>query len=91
MNIDIKDTLTLSDNNCYVVVSKVNYGNNTYYYLIDKPTNESVKFCVERPESNALLEIEDKNLIQRLLPLFLEASYGAITKEDLELITKESE
>jgi len=86
MNIDIKDTLNLSDNNSYVVVSKVNYGNYTYYYLIDKNNNENLKFCVWKPESNSLLEVEDKNLIQRLLPLFLEASSNAITKEDLELI-----
>ena len=32
--IDIKDILTLDDNNKYIVVSKVNYEGKIYYYLI---------------------------------------------------------
>jgi len=86
MNVEIKDILVLSDDNSYVVVSKVIYENNTYYYLIDKDKNENLKFCVEKPENNSLLEVEDANLIQKLLPLFLKASTYAITKEDLEII-----
>jgi len=86
MCIDIKDTITLSDDNSYVVVSKVNYKDNTYYYLIDKNNNENLKFCVEKTESKSFLEVEDANLIQQLLPLFLKASSNAITKEDLEII-----
>ena len=86
MDIDIKDTLTLSDDNSYIVVSKVSYKDNTYYYLIDKNTNENVKFCMEKSENKSLLEIKDANLIQQLLPLFIDASSKAITKEDLEII-----
>ena len=35
MNIDIKDVITLDDNNEYVVVNKVNYNDKNYYYLRD--------------------------------------------------------
>ena len=33
MTIEIKDTITLSDSNNYVVVSKIIYENMIYYYL----------------------------------------------------------
>jgi len=86
MKIEIKDTVTLSDDNSYVVVSKTSHQGNVYYYLIDKDNNENLKFCVEKLENKSLAEIQDTNLIQQLLPLFLEASSKAITKEDLELL-----
>lgn len=72
MNIEIKDTTTLSDNNEYIVVSKINYENNTYYYLIDKRNSGNIKFCVEnKNKNNSIIEVLDKNLIQFLLPLFV--------------------
>jgi len=86
MNIGIKDIIILSDDNEYVVVSKTNYKDNTYYYFVDKNNNENIKFCVEKPENKSLLEVEDVDLIQKLLPLFLDASSKAITKEDLGII-----
>lgn len=70
MIINIKDTLTLDDNNEYIVVSKINYNNKNYYYLLDKYNNENVKFCYE--DNEELVEIEDKELITKLLPLFVE-------------------
>jgi len=60
----------LSDKNEYLVISKIDYQNNTYYYLIDEKNNENVKFCLEKSETKLLLEIEDANSIQTLLPLF---------------------
>lgn len=32
---NIKDILTLSDNNKYIVINKLNYNNTTYYMLLD--------------------------------------------------------
>jgi len=86
MRIEIKDVITLSDDNSYVVVSKTNYEDNMYYYLIDKTNNENIKFCIEKTENKAFLEVHDKNLIQQLLPLFLKSTSSTLTKEDLELI-----
>ena len=44
MNIEIKDTLTLDDDKSYVVVSKVNYQNNTYLYLIEQKIMMMLKY-----------------------------------------------
>ena len=86
MDINIKDTVVLSNNIIYIVVSKINHEKDTYYYLVDKYNNKHFKFCIEKIASKSLLEIEDKSLIQQLLPFFLKATSKAVTKEDLELI-----
>ena len=72
MVIDIKDVITLDDDNEYVVASKVKYENKTYYYLIDKNNNTNLKFCYE--DKDELVELDDKELITKLLPLFFESS-----------------
>ena len=83
MNIDIKDVITLSDDNKYGVVSKTITNELTYYYLVDVHNNENLKFCVE--EGDELIEVEDAELIQTLLPLFVNE-----IKEDLnELFSQE--
>ena len=70
--INIKDSLVLDDNNEYVVVSKVTYENKNYYYLLDKNNHTNVLFCYE--DNEELVEVTDKNLKTKLLPLFYEAS-----------------
>lgn len=72
MTINIKDALTLDDNNEYVVISKINYEGKNYYYLLDKNDKENFKFCYEADEE--LVEIEDKELNTKLLPLFVEVA-----------------
>lgn len=76
MIIDIKDVLTLDDKNEYVVVSKINYESKTYYYLVDINNNNNLKFCYE--DNYELVEIEDKELTTKLLPMFLEVSKGEL-------------
>ncbi len=78
MNIEIKDVVTLSDDVRYVVVSKINYKNNVYYYLTEIENLTNIKFLVENKDKNSLIEVEDKELIQKLLPLFIKE-----TKENL--------
>ena len=70
--IDIRDILTLDDNNEYVVVSKISYEDKIYYYLVDKNKNKNIKFCYEKEDN--LVELNDKVLVTKLLPLFLEAA-----------------
>ncbi len=70
--INIKDILKLDDGNEYVVVSKLNYENKTYYYIVDINNNSNLKFCYE--DNNELVELEDKVLITKLLPIFLNES-----------------
>ena len=72
MIINIKDILTLDDNNEYVVISKINYDNKNYYYLLDKNSNDNPKFCYE--DNDELVEIDDKDLTTKLLPLYIEAA-----------------
>ena len=79
MIINMKDTLTLDDNNEYVVVSKVNVDDKNYFYLIDKNDNANVKFCYQ--DNDELVELNDKELVTRLLPLFVENAKGEL--EDL--------
>lgn len=84
MNIDIKDIITLDDNNEYIVVSKINYQNNTYYYLVDKNNNTNLKFCIENKNTgNSIIELEDKLLIQTLIHLFAENAKQFIDLENL--------
>jgi len=73
---EIKDTLVLDDDNEYVVVSKVNYENKFYYYLVDIKQNGNLKFCYEDGED--LVELSDKVLVTKLLPLFLESAKGEL-------------
>ena len=74
MNIDIKDLITLDDNNEYAVCSKAMYQGIEYLYLIDINENQNFKFAhIEARENELeLKETFDKKLIQALLPLFAE-------------------
>lgn len=74
MNIDIRDLITLDDKNKYVVASKTNYENRTYYLLVNSNDMSDVKFCYEKGIDSALLESNDKEINQKLLPLFLKAT-----------------
>lgn len=64
--IDVRDSLTLSDNNEYLVVSKFDYNGKIYYYLSDIKNIGRVKFCyLENTET--LVEVTDNKLIQKLM------------------------
>ena len=78
MNIDIKDILKLDDNNEYVVVGKVSFENKNYYYLIDMEYPDNFMFCYE--DNGDLVEVNDKELTAKLLPLFLEKSNDIINE-----------
>lgn len=76
MIIDIKDVLTLDDNNEYVVISKINYDNKNYYYLLDKNDSGNIKFCYQ--DNDELVELNDKELVTKLLPLFVKETQNEI-------------
>lgn len=75
---NIRDIVTLDDDNEYVVASKLNYEGKIYYYLIDINKNDNLMFCYE--DNNELVELIDKELATKLLPLFLEASKDIINE-----------
>ena len=74
MNIEIKDIIKLADNQSYVVCSKTDYQGIIYFYLIDIENSENIKFVQEKQKDNktVVIEVEDKDLLQTLLPLFYE-------------------
>lgn len=82
MNIDIKDLITLDGKEKYVVTSKANYQNKTYYLLVNEKNMSDVKFCYEKG-NNVLVESEDNDINQKLIPLFLKASSSVIKDIDL--------
>jgi len=82
MNINIKDVVTLDDDNEYAVASKVNYEGKNYYYLVDINNVTNIMFCYE--DKDELVELEDKELTTNLLPLFLEASKDLINLDEIE-------
>lgn len=84
MSIDIKDIITLSDEKNYVVVSKIDYDEDIYYYLTDVDDNVNTKFLVQNKErSESLLEVKDAELLQKLFPMFLKKTKESINLEDL--------
>lgn len=68
---EIKDVVTLEDNNKYVVASKINYEGKEYYYLVDINNPSNLMFCYN--ENDTMVELDDKELTTKLLPLFYEA------------------
>ena len=68
MDIEKKDIIVLSDQKNYVVVSKINYENNNYYYIVDIDDVANIKFVQE--VGDELLELTDKELVTKLIPLF---------------------
>ena len=79
MNIEIKDRVTLEDNNEYVVASKAFYGNQTYYYLVDINNTGNIKFCYL--EDDSFVELDDKDLTTKLLPMFFNAAKDLFSLE----------
>lgn len=79
--IDIRDVITLSDNNKYGVASKAEKDNTVYYYLVDINDISNIKFCYEVISDSKLelVEVEDKQLIKKLILLFaknIKMSFG---------------
>lgn len=83
MNIDIKDIITLNNDQKYIVASKANYQGKIYYLLVNEKDSSDVKFCCEKGTDNALIESTDTNINQAIYPLFVNASYEAIKDIDL--------
>lgn len=65
--IEMKDIITLSDDKDYQVISKINYEGLVYYYLVDMQEISNCKFMYENDDN--LTEIDDEELISRLMPI----------------------
>ena len=80
--IEITNLVTLSDDNQYVVVSKVVNEGITYYYFVDINNNQNIKFLYE--DNGDLVEIEDGTLISNLLPLFYEKVKDVLSEKVID-------
>lgn len=80
MHININDRVTLSNHKKYIVISKITQEENTYYYLVDMDTRKEIKICYENIENQSMIEIKNKEMLQKLFPLFVKKSQEAIVE-----------
>ena len=80
----VKDLVTLSDENKYVVVQKTEYEGKTYYYLVDIGKNENIKFGYQ--DNDEFVEITNPELIRKLVTIFGKQAIEIIKeyKDDLK-------
>ena len=78
--IDVKDVLTLEDDKKYVVVSKIDYENKVYFYLVGVEEITDVKFGYI--DNDEFVEINDKELVTKLLPYFYKDVKKNLPKKD---------
>jgi len=78
--IDVKDVLTLEDDKKYVVVSKIDYDNKVYFYLVGVEEITDVKFGYL--DNDEFVEINDKELVTKLLPHFYKDVKKNLPKKD---------
>lgn len=78
--IDVKDVLTLEDDKKYVVVSKIDYENKVYFYLVGVEEITDVKFGYL--DNDEFVEINDKELVTKLLPYFYKDVKKNLPKKD---------
>ncbi len=71
MNIDELDTITLDNDNDYLVVKKVNDNGINYYYVSNENDYTDIKLLYEA-ENNTLVEVEDKETIRKIILLMNE-------------------
>lgn len=80
MHINIHDRITLSNHKKYIVISKIYYEGDYYYYLLDMETRKDIKICYENTKNQSMVEIRNKEIMQKLFPLFLKKSQETIAE-----------
>jgi hypothetical protein len=65
------DIVTLDNNKRFFVVSSTVYNNKNYYYLLNEENNSDIMFCELDQNTFELVEVNDYNLKQKLILLFL--------------------
>lgn len=64
------DTITLSDNNEYIVVSHCKLGEHNYLYLVDTKNSSNVKFMEYKSEGLEEISENERVLISKLVKEF---------------------
>ena len=66
------EILTLNDNKKYSVVFSTIYNNKSYVYLIDQDDYTNTMFC-KYDNENGLEEVNDSDILENLMKLFVES------------------
>ncbi len=74
--LELKDIVTLDDDNKYAVVGIADLDSLTYYYLID--INDVSKYKFGYLEDNILTVVNDTATIKKLVPLFATSLRGIL-------------
>ncbi len=90
MNIDVNDQITLSDGIVYLVAGKVNYNEKTYFFLVDTKNFANTKCCYENAQNHSVVVVNDKKLIQKLLPKFMDSQNEAYIDSLVDSMDEES-
>lgn len=76
---NIKDILKLSDGNDYIIASKADYANKTYFCLVDLNNKDNAKFCYL--DSDEVVIIEKEKLDNILLLKLMNNLMDTLSKE----------
>lgn len=88
MDIEERDIIVLSDDNSYIVVKKINYNNQIYYYVSDINTKGIFKFLYEFEDQ--LIEVEDKNIIDNIVAEIMKTiDFNNLMKGVKKLLTEQ--
>ena len=66
MNIEIGEYLTLTDGIEYIVASKADYNNKTYYSLMDIKNSENIRICTRDNEKLVFINNVDIEILKKL-------------------------
>lgn len=79
-NIDVFDTLTLDDNNKYLVSAKAVNDSKNYFLLVDTNNNANILILEEFIVNDEIhmRVVEDKNVLDNIMPLFLESAKNSL-------------
>lgn len=65
--LNLRDIIKIN-NDDFIVISKVTLDNKDYFYLANTNKNNEFKYCTVNDDY--LVEINDSNLLQKLIPMF---------------------
>jgi len=79
-NIEVFDTLTLDDDNKYLVSAKAENEGINYYLLVDTSNNTNVLILEEFLVNDEIhmRTVEDKNVMDKIMPLFLKSAKNSL-------------
>ena len=73
---EVGSTITLSDNNKFIVAANATLDGKTYYYLIGEDNPKNVRFCTELIKDNRVFmqEFTNKETLKKLYSKFMKST-----------------